>query len=46
MGIKFITELKEYRQQRMDAIQGKKDLLERLQLRLSTQIRTIKSFRR
>jgi len=32
MEIKFITELKVYRQQRMDAIQGKKDLLERLQL--------------
>jgi len=30
--MKFIEELKEYKQQRIDAIQGKKDLLEKLKL--------------
>jgi len=32
MEIKFITELKEYKQQRMDEMQSKKDLLEKLKL--------------
>ena len=32
MGMKFITELKEYKQQRMDEMQSKKDLLVKLKL--------------